>query len=154
MLEPPAVIAGPSIERMRTPMKKISEVPVGLLRILLVHRAPRVLQRIRARLDRLPHCLVEAVTDPSAEARRLIDIGDIDAVITGLRLRDGSGFDLLPGGRLSTVPVIVLSRRMRPTDQRRAVALGAESYLCTHDMDALVEILGTLAIAGTVRAEA
>ncbi len=117
------------------------------LRVLLVHRSPRVLQGVRATLARLPQWSIAAITDRPAEARRLMNAGGIDAVVTGLRLREGQGFDVLPGGRASAVPVIILSRRIRPEDQRRAVAMGAESYLSTDDMGALAEILATLANA-------
>lgn len=114
-------------------------------RVLLVHRSPRVLQGICATLAWLPQWTIAAITDQPAEARRLMTAGGIDAVVTGLRLREGQGFDLLPGGHTSLVPVIVLSRRIRAADQRRAVAMGAESYLSIHDTPALAEILATLA---------
>ncbi len=117
------------------------------LQVLLVHRSPRVLQEVCATLARLPQWSIAAITDRPSEARRVMSAGGIDAVVTGLRLREGNGFDLLPGGSASLVPVVILSRRTRPEDQRRAVARGADWYLCTDDMGALAEILATLANA-------
>jgi two-component system chemotaxis response regulator CheY len=84
---------------------------------------------LRSALD----CRVDEASS-GFEALRLFPRGTYDAVIADINMPDINGFELIRHLRASErqggVPIVVVSTQASPRDVDRALALGANAFLC------------------------
>jgi two-component system KDP operon response regulator KdpE len=98
------------------------------LTALLVEDEPQIRRFVRAALEEEGWQVFEAAT----LQRGLIDAGTRtpDLIVLDLGLPDGDGIDFIADVRKwSTVPIIVLSARVKELDKIRALDVGADDYL-------------------------
>jgi DNA-binding NtrC family response regulator len=81
----------------------------------------------RMRLEGLSTCSAATVTD----ATRVIESGDVDLVVTDIRLPDGNGRDILEytGTHLPGVPVVLMTGYGSVAEAVALVQAGASDYL-------------------------
>jgi two-component system chemotaxis sensor kinase CheA len=99
--------------------------------VLIVEDSELTRDMLQRLVGALGHRVIEAVN--GREALRRIAIQRPDLVLTDLEMPVMDGFQLIAEIRalepLRDVPIVVLSSRGSPEDQRRAAALGADAYL-------------------------
>ena len=98
------------------------------LTALLVEDEPQIRRFVRAALEEEGWQVFEAAT----LQRGLIDAGTRtpDLIVLDLGLPDGDGIDFITDIRKwSTVPIIVLSARVKESEKIRALDVGADDYL-------------------------
>jgi two-component system KDP operon response regulator KdpE len=98
------------------------------LTALLVEDEPQIRRFVRAALEEEGWQVFEAAT----LHRGLIDAGTRtpDLIVLDLGLPDGDGIDFITDIRKwSTVPIIVLSARVKESEKIRALDVGADDYL-------------------------
>ena len=94
-------------------------------RILVVDDDDGIRELVRMILDIEGHRVVCAAG--VAEARKRLESGRIDLVVTDLHLGDGTGFDLIE--HLAETPVIVMSATDSTEPRLRAFRMGADDYV-------------------------
>ena len=116
------------------------------LNILLIEDSPAIRESFAQRIEASSNLVVCDWADTSDEAIRLLDQGNIDAVIVDLNLRHGTGMLVLQHlqhlGSPKNVLRIVLTTHATSAFRRMCARLGSEYFLDkSFEFDRAIEIL-------------
>jgi DNA-binding NarL/FixJ family response regulator len=101
-----------------------------VIRVAIVDDHPVVTDGLAAALGKEPGITVAWTAGTIADARQALSSGpEADVVLLDIRLPDGSGLDLLPGGRAGRPAFLVLSSFDRPQYAAAAIKRGAAGFL-------------------------
>jgi DNA-binding NarL/FixJ family response regulator len=116
------------------------------LNILLIEDSAEIRESLVQRIEASGRLLVSGWADTSHEAIRLLDLGNIDAVIVDLHLRQGTGLLVLAHlqhlGNPLHILRIVFTNHTTSAFRRTCANLGAEYFLDKSlEFDRAIEIL-------------
>lgn len=104
-------------------------------RILIVDRHPIVHFGLSQLINQEPDMCVSGTVSGMTEALQIVESGEVDLIVAGVSLKDGSGMDLIKHvkAKFDKLPVLVFSMLDEPLFAERMLHAGALGYVTKNE---------------------